>query len=84
MKHNEVIRSVSWMTKVKIKDIANKIGVSYSALTGSLSEGGAPSVTRFVDCIEACGYKVVVMRNDEPLPQYSIRVDGSKGKNVSK
>ena len=76
MEHSEVVRSISWMTKTKLKDISEIIGVPYSTLSGNLSSGRSMSVTRFTNCIEACGYKVVVMPCDEPMPQDAIRVDG--------
>lgn len=78
MRHNDVIRSVAWMTGTKIKDIAASLGISNGTLANSLSAGNSPSIKRFVDCVEACGYKVVVMRDEDTIPEYAIRVDGTK------
>lgn len=77
MNCNDAIKAIAKMSNVKLREIAEGLGIAQGTLRNSLSHRTSPSVKRYADMLEICNYRLVAMPRSEKLPELSFPIDGT-------
>lgn len=74
MKINEVVKCIVKARQIKLSGVANSIGIQRQTVNYRLNHTDNMTVNSAVQLLEGCGYRLVAIPKENPMPRDAYEV----------